>query len=285
MLQLPIKNNKYLLVGSYAMCMRPSRDIDVICYEADLECEYKRLDEYTGVFHLNGVQVECLFADKQESLAYALAHERGVASTNLLYALKAGHIHYPSKGWEKHILDYHILRGLLEKWEKIGRMSLDAFIKLHKKSTAERLGKQRLPKLKNVTKEQFFDDFVEKHYDHDDIHQWFAHKEKPMYSYMQPDPSKVDCSKEMWEDFDYWDKVKCVQEECYVIASERHLIPQAKGKVSRMDSEGAFKWALMRVCTTLCSGWFRDFAVENYFTILNNRNRNYPQILNQHINA
>src|SRR5215217_5712560 len=184
MLQLPIKNNKYLIVGSYALGVRPAKDIDIICYAADIECEHKLVDDYIATFKYNGMQVECLLADKQKSLTHFL--EYGVmepdnkAHFSILYALKAGHIARPGKFWEKHIHDYHMLRKLVDLYCDGDFSYLDSLIKMHKESTKERLGAQRLPKLIGVTKEEFFDDNVRKYYDHDDIHQWFAHKEKPM---------------------------------------------------------------------------------------------------------
>ena len=307
MLKLPIKD--YMIVGSYALGTRPAVDIDVICYEKDVECEYKRIDDYCGSFRHNGMKVELLFADKQESFQFILKQRSVRASLinnkadySTLFALKAGHIHLPSRQWDKHISDYHILKRLsypyrygyctvLNKEPKnandgLKLFTLEDLIKLHKKSTEDRLGKQRLPKLKNTTKAQFFDDKVKKFFDHDDIHQWFAHKDKPMYTYMQPDPELVYCDPEMWASFTEEEKLQCVMEECYVIASERQLIPSAlqlRSVRTYFEPDMAFKWALMRVCTTLCSGWFRQFAIDNYFNVLNNYNRNYPEILKSHI--
>ncbi|MGI4811884.1 MAG: DUF7275 domain-containing protein, partial [Janthinobacterium lividum] len=30
------------------------------------------------------------------------------------------------------------------------------------------------------------------------------------------------------------------------------------------DPKVAFDWAVMRICTTLCSGWFRTFALDDW---------------------
>ncbi len=59
-------------------------------------------------------------------------------------------------------------------------------------------------------------------------------------------------------------------EEAYVIALERKIIPTMKGSPGPFWKPfDAFKWALMRICTTLCSGFFRQWAIDNYFLILN----------------
>ena len=44
-----------------------------------------------------------------------------------------------------------------------------------------------------------------------------------------------------------------------VIALERYLIPM----ISK-NQETAYNLALVRICTTLTKGWFRQFAIDNY---------------------
>jgi hypothetical protein len=44
-----------------------------------------------------------------------------------------------------------------------------------------------------------------------------------------------------------------------VIALERYLIPM----ISK-DQENSYKLALVRICTTLTKGWFRQFTIDNY---------------------
>ena len=51
------------------------------------------------------------------------------------------------------------------------------------------------------------------------------------------------------------------------------LFGGGKGYTSRE----AFDWALMRICTTLCSGWFREFATVNYFKIKDRMDNNYVE--------
>jgi hypothetical protein len=77
--------------------------------------------------------------------------------------------------------------------------------------------------------------------------------------------------------FTFEDKCKCVLEEAYVIALERRIIPMIFGGGGGYTSEEALDWALMRVCTTLCSGWFRNFATNNYYDIKRLSNKNYVE--------
>lgn len=279
--KIPIK--RCLVIGSYPLGIRYSKDIDVICYEKDINISYNRKDDYNGSFEFEGKTIELLFADKQRSFQYLLNRRDSptIADLNTLYAIKRGHIYFPNKNWEKHMLDIVLLKKIIGHNYRVLNTHYGDLIKLHKESTEERIGIQKLPKLRGVSKEHFFDDNVVKFYQHDDIHQIFAHKEKPMYSYMQLDENIVDCSENLWNRFNVENKIKCVLEECYVIASERQLIPSMKGIKVGMVPYKAFKWALMRVCTTLCSGFFREFAIDNYLDILNSYDKYYYYKLKQ----
>lgn len=115
------------------------------------------------------------------------------------------------------------------------------------------------PKL-NQTVEKFFDDAVTKKYNHDDLHILYAHHNKPLYTYMQSNPELAWCEKDKWNSFSFDDKIKCVQEEAYVIATERFLVPSGWDYPERL----AYFNAVKKICTTLCSGWFRDFAIDNH---------------------
>jgi hypothetical protein len=104
-----------------------------------------------------------------------------------------------------------------------------------------------------------------------------AHYDRPIYEDMQVDSKSAWCEKDMWDQFDFEKKAKCVLEEAYVIALERKIIPMLNGCGEIITSKKAFDWALMRICTTLCSGWFRQFATDNYVKIIEYYNPNYVQ--------
>lgn len=282
-MNLPI--SKYVIVGSYPLNIRFSKDIDVICYQKDINIEVSG-DAWIQHFEWEGKRIECLIADEQESLQRILENHTKNEPALIweLFAIKAGHINFPHRQWKKHIHDYHYLRNILGAVDRdilLDKELID-LIKLHKKCTQERL-KIKTPKLKGVTKEEFFDDFVTKYYIHDNIHKCMSHKEKPMYEYMQEDLTKVECSKKLWDEFTHLERMQCVLEECYVIALERHIIPAQKtGRAGLVDFL-AFEWALMRVCTTLCSGWFRAFAVDNYYEIMNQCDTNFVRKFTENI--
>jgi len=116
----------------------------------------------------------------------------------------------------------------------------------------------------NQSVKDFFDDAVTKKYDHDYLHELFAHQEKPMYTKLQTDSSKAWCNQALWNKLSYNEKLQCIAEEAYVISVERFLVPAGWDFYAKL----AFNLAVNKICTTLCSGWFRDFAIDNYPEVL-----------------
>lgn len=117
----------------------------------------------------------------------------------------------------------------------------------------------------DVNKNNFFSgDGVTYIYDHDSLHEAVAIFGAPLYRKYQKDESEVLCDREKWERLPLMEKRYAVAEEAAVLAIERSLIP-FPGKWSKNT---AFKFALMKVCTSITSGWFREFAWENHDEIL-----------------
>lgn len=114
----------------------------------------------------------------------------------------------------------------------------------------------------NVDKDKFFTDNVPYQYDHDDLHIAVAILDKPAYNYYLADNAQVMCSKEKFFDLPEYICMCGVLEECYVLALERAVIPHG------VDPEKAFGIALKKVCTSITSGWFREYAWENYDIVL-----------------
>jgi hypothetical protein len=124
---------------------------------------------------------------------------------------------------------------------------------------------QQHPRL-NVSVPEFFDDYVVKRYNHDWLHELVAHEAVPLYKQMQSNPECAWCDKSLWYRFTHQQKINCCSEEVYVIAIERFLVPRDWDYSSKV----AYHKALNKVCTTLCSGWFRDFSIDNYTEIYDN---------------
>lgn len=270
-----IVTGNYMVVGSVALNTRISKDLDIICYYDNILIPHKgNREDFCISTEYEGKRIEFLIADNDVSLDSLLKlYKAGKLDLyDVLYVLKAGHIHvtdHRQQNWEKHIHDLHILSKIVKTFR------LEEHVKLQRKETNRRV-KQYTPKLKGVSKEEFFDDFVLKFVDHDEIHKVMAHRDKPMYEYMKIDDT-VECHKELWDKFTFEQQIQCVLEEAYVIAIERKILPALMRDDKCIVSFIDFKWALFRICTTLCSGWFRQFAIDNYYTILNSYDKNFME--------
>lgn len=113
------------------------------------------------------------------------------------------------------------------------------------------------PKL-NVDKGAFFKDDVPYVYDHDTLHEAVAHLERPAYTFYMKDGAQVMTDKAKFFTLPLHVRLLGVLEESYVLALERSVIPH------KSDPEKAFMMALSKVCTSITSGWFREYAWENY---------------------
>ena len=113
------------------------------------------------------------------------------------------------------------------------------------------------------SKEDFFDDAVKKKYDHDLLHDLVAKSsfdDVPVYTHLLKYEGMAYCCKDKWEALDYSMKIRAVLEEATVIAIERFMIPNDWQYIEKK----AMLKALQKICTTLCSGWFRDFSIDSY---------------------
>lgn len=188
-----------------------------------------------------------------------------VVSLAGLMLIKRSHLHRPIN-FEKHIRDYHLLK------EKCGPQDEKyyALLGVLTKATKLKWG-DRTPSLRK-SKKEFFDDYVTKYYDHDSLHYATCYYDRPIYERLKPDPDMVWCSRQLWDRLSYDDKVKCVREEGFSIGLERFIIPKLMENKPHPPPRFAFDWALVKICTTLTGGFFRDFAIEEWSTI---RDHNY----------
>lgn len=260
--------------------------------------------------------IEYFIADGVESLEILLMNSmknwNGYAPPEILYSMKKAHIHYPIK-FHKHIRDFMFLRNKLLKQsgislEKYLNSQVDyldevpEFTYVHRKCTEKRLGKVKTPKMKE-SKEQFFGKskkYVTSYYVHDDMHKAIAlmHEGDPVYQKILAEGAEVETDPVLWSKLTLQQKIWCVLEEVYVIALERKIVPQLfevkhlstlandpklKADYRLMSDKEAFDWALYRVCTTLCDGFFREFAVKAYDEIQAQYNPDYVRLFFKNI--
>jgi len=292
-----------LIVGSKALKYnfpnfnREVNDTDIIGNMSDFEIlknvlnpvEIRQKEDIIGLIgitpndlypEITTKNVEILLSDNSISLKRYVEYdnaENGIkyASPEVLYSLKKSHIHFPVK-FQKHINDYCFLHDSLNGDDKLKEIT-----KINYKETEIRLGKLKTPSLNKKVSEFFAqsDKFVKSYFIHDHLHIAMAHYNgKPLYEKMQYDITIAKCEKVLWEKFTFEDKCKCVLEEAYVIALERKIIPMIFGGDNYITASAALKWSMYRVCTNLCSGWFREFATSNYNKIMEYSNPQYVEL-------
>jgi hypothetical protein len=248
---------KNLLIGSRALAMfnadvkiKSSTDYDVISAEPIEGTEW-----HDPNFLLNH-EIEQYATDYKFSFngkALYVVNPKGLA------IIKRSHL-WRDLSFQKHITHYHKggLADFRRYFSEVDEMLLDLRTKLTRFEFP-----QGNPSLKQSVTD-FFDDAVTKKYNHDWLHELVAFHSKPLYTQLQIDSSSAWCEKDLWNTLSYEDKLKCVAEETYVISIERFLVPKQWDFPYRL----AYTKSLDKVCTTLCSGWFRDFAIDNYPSIL-----------------
>jgi len=178
-----------------------------------------------------------------------------VPSLTVLFLIKKSHIFQPIH-WQKNIADYHFLRHhAYEPSESEAR-----FFQTRRAEVNAR-AKKKPPSLM-MTNSDFFRQHklpVQTQFPHDALHWAVAYYDEPVFNKMKHDPSLAKCDRDLFEALPLEMRLRCVREETMVIALERYLLPGIE-----TDQDVAYAKALERVCTTLTSGWFRTFAVENY---------------------
>lgn len=193
-----------------------------------------------------------------------------IPNFDLLFTLKASHRYLKnSPHFWKTAVDYHVMKSFGAKI----RDEYKDFFKTREKETYNYLH----PKL-NQSKNDFFnDDKIKYVYDHDSIHESIKLYDKPAYLYYLKDGEQVQCDKVKF--FNCSDEIKLagVIEESAVLAIERSLVPHPNVK----SPKEAWVFALSKVCTSITSGWFREFAFENVFKVLNKYPEGYWSIFQE----
>lgn len=112
----------------------------------------------------------------------------------------------------------------------------------------------------NQPKKSFFSPDVQYTYDHDSIHVAIATPLYPAYLSFKEPGAEVKCSRKLFESLPYQVKLASVIEESMVLAIERSLVP-FPGALTPVQ---AGLMALEKVCTSISSGWWREWAWEHY---------------------
>lgn len=201
----------------------------------------------------------------QDPCAKGVIKEAWIAKPEVIFTLKKSHRFLrDSPHFLKTMHDYHHLRDVL------GLAVPDALKDWYKKRTKETYWYKH-PNL-NVSKDEFFKlEEIPYVYEHDSIHQAMAHFDKPAYEFYKADKAEVRCAKDLFNACSDEVKLCGVLEESYVLALERSQIPSPGVWTPRKS----FEVALSKLCSSISSGWFREYAYENYFNVLSLYDDNY----------
>lgn len=269
-----------LLIGSQALIkdgynLRKPLDYDLIVTPGEIKSLISNFkmpvkhisgNKFLSVFDNLPVELEVAFKDTSaEDLLQANYNVTAqlpfgqvqVADINTLLLLKQSHRFLKnSPHFLKTMRDIHFLRGI---GAKIGVDQL----KLLKKRELETYTYAH-PSLKQ-NKDTFFQEHESFYiYDHDSLHRAVAIDSKPAYTFYIQEGAEVNCSKELFFSLPEEVRLNGVLEEAYVLALERSQIPFNFS----IEPRASFLLALEKVCTSITSGWFREFAWENYDRVL-----------------
>lgn len=276
-----------LLIGSQALKYhitldRKCKDFDIICTHDEFQTWIKGQQNVLACYpinngkkiivktHENIYEFEIAWKDStakqllnfQGFCKYGYIDNLGldcyIASLDVLYTLKMSHrFRKNSPHFLKTMQDIKLMR---QHKAKIPEWLKDWF-KFREKETYNYFH----PKL-NQSKKDFFDpdQGINYIYDHDSIHESIKHLDYPVYSYFKENQAEVKCSKEKFYSVSEEVRLYSVLEESYVLALERSQIP-FRGCV---EPKRSFLIALEKVCTSISSGWWREYAWEHYDEVL-----------------
>lgn len=263
-----------LLIGSRAMQAhfkdfpRAARDTDWICTIEDFEKTAassmkhgKNVSVYptspsSMVVKSNGYIAEYSIAwpgSTNETILKEHMEDSGVASPELLLLLKLSHRYRKdSPHFLKTMRDIQFLRNR-------GVCLPEAMLPLLRARERETYSYKH-PNL-NQKKSDFFNNANGLYrYEHDDIHRAVSVLGPPAYTYFSADGEEVKSDRDKFFSCDESIRLRAGLEESYVLALERSLIPLP----GVLTPKKAFDKALEKVCTSITSGWFREYCWENY---------------------
>ena len=261
-----------LLIGSQALwahniLLRNSQDSDFICtYDEYRQWVDENKQHLVNYYPISGKKFVCEdklshkyefeIAWNNSSGEHLLALYQGIAPPEVCLALKLSHRYLKNSPHFKKTMDDIIA---LRKLGYIVPNDLqDWFIKREQETYT-----YKHPNLKQ-SKKGFFTDDVPYVYEHDDIHLAVKHLDQPAYIFYKDNNQEVFTSKEKFFAVPEYIRLYGVLEEAYVLALERSIIPFP----GVLTPYHAFIKALTKVCTSITSGWFREYAWENYYKVL-----------------
>jgi hypothetical protein len=179
---------------------------------------------------------------------------------NILYTLKISHLGW-NIFWEKNMHDALFLKskGCVAD-EKLYKSLVKFFITQHGKRWASLKGKDSTT---------FFEDAVPRKYNHDSIHEAIAVYDEPLYERLIVEG--VTCGEDAFNLLSHEDKLNLVREEVWTTALERFLIPSN----FTCGDTAAYSKSLKKLATTMSSGYFKFFILDNFQQLYKNNDKSY----------
>lgn len=221
------------------------------CDPSSMSWKWGHVELHNSRFFYND-EIEKRYASGESiTLGYILGAK--VCSLRGLAAIKRSHLHR-KLNFPKHIIQYQLMDHNFDENDLEFIRKRTAFTK---QVFGDNVGS------KNKKNDEFFKDAVVRVFKHDDIHAIVADPTGPMYLKVKSDASVAAYDPDLWEKLSHDDKILAIQEECYVIAIERFLVP-AKITGKKYPFRAAFLNALEKACTTLDDGAFREYAIDHW---------------------
>lgn len=196
-----------------------------------------------------------LVRNLEENKDYDSVGETKVVKPSIVLMMKMSHRFLRnSPHFKKTMNDIFLLRKLGFEMPSYSKQ----WLKIREKETYN----YSHPSLNNTKDEFFADNFYV--WDHDSIHEAIKLGEQPAYELIKQDKAEVNCSKQKFFEQPEEVRLATVYEESCVLALERHQIPND----FKPSPKKSFMIALEKVCTSISSGWWRNYAWENYYKVM-----------------
>lgn len=258
MSKLNVSKRQWLIIGSVAMNhwyddYREPQDIDLL----------------TPIRFIGSKSDICVIETQWHSFAQEIIDQNEhpiFADPDLLFTLKVSHAEWDIK-WNKTMADIEFMK------RKGCQLKEDLYVRLveHWKIIH---GKKRVNLKQPV--DIFFQDYVQREYDHEDLHRLVAFNGTPMHEQLRPDNTSVWCDKEKFFALDYEIQCEVALEEILVTAIERKKLTSVSRNSEIM---AAIHHAYHKLVTSMTTGWFAKFLILNRFELLKERREKWEHHL------
>lgn len=243
----------YVFIGSYALrkkqCdFRAIADVDVVCLP-----NTKPVIKICPTSY-NPTKVRFEYHHDTALLWLLENCDTEFPSLDMLYTIKVSHSFWDVH-WDKTMHDIKFLQNLKCKL-------IPEFYDLLYKSWQKKYKAKRVNL--NVRNEEFFNEYVNREFNHDFLHNALAYEDEPMFNKIKKDKSKAFISSKKFFELSYERQLNTCREEIQVIALERQLIPSD----FKIPLKTAYRRSLKALITHMTTGWFAKYLVENYHILI-----------------